>query len=270
VAQNYLPQRHLVGPALFPIYSLVLKIAALGFLAPWMVVWLSFVVFVPSYRAAHPGLELIKTLATFWNIAFYTFGLITAGFAVGERVRQKYEFQGKWEPQRLPRVHDIQRIPRVSSVAEFVFGIVFLFFWLGFVEFPAVSINGTAARLTLGPVWQSFHQGFLWPIAVLALVSVAMACVNLFRPYWTRPRLAIRGAANAVASGILFSVAGAHWPEVRAQWANLTASTTAVQGIASIQNWLNIGVIIALVIAGIICVGECIWDVRRFFKAPSP
>src|ERR1700737_5663228 len=39
VANRYLPQEHLIGPVLFPIYWFVVKVVALGYLAPWLLVW---------------------------------------------------------------------------------------------------------------------------------------------------------------------------------------------------------------------------------------
>lgn len=41
VAERYLPQRHLIGPLLFPIYRLALKWALL-YQAPWFLVWVGF------------------------------------------------------------------------------------------------------------------------------------------------------------------------------------------------------------------------------------
>jgi len=38
VANRYLPQQYLIGPVLFPIYSFVLKIVALFYLVPWVLV----------------------------------------------------------------------------------------------------------------------------------------------------------------------------------------------------------------------------------------
>src|SRR5207237_6411544 len=39
VASAYLPQRSLIGPAMFPIYAFVLKIVGLCFVGPWIAVW---------------------------------------------------------------------------------------------------------------------------------------------------------------------------------------------------------------------------------------
>src|ERR1700752_1570407 len=37
VAQRYLPQRYLIGPALFPIYWLILRAGWLFFFGPWLI-----------------------------------------------------------------------------------------------------------------------------------------------------------------------------------------------------------------------------------------
>src|SRR5215467_9350422 len=51
VANHYLPQQYLIGPALFPIYRFVLGIVALCYLVPWLLVAIGLMVFDSSYRA---------------------------------------------------------------------------------------------------------------------------------------------------------------------------------------------------------------------------
>jgi hypothetical protein len=270
VAQSYLPQHHLIGPALFPLYLFVLKLVALFYLVPWVIVWVVLVVFVPSYRAQHPGFELLKTLGTLWQITLYAFAAITIWFAIADKARQRFADRDRWDPRRLPRVRDLRRIPRSSSIGEIVFGVLFLFFWLGALRFPEIIIPGaTPARLTLGPVWQSFRQGYYAPIALLALVSVALAGVNLWRPYWTRLRLGVRAAANAGSAAILAVVLSARWAELKAQWLQLTVRKAGVPGIEAVEGWINISVSAALLIAALVCAGECALDIRRIFRLKS-
>src|SRR5215831_15889890 len=56
VAAGYLPQRSLIGPALFPVYVLVLKILALCFIAPWIATWAAVLLRVPGVSDTHQGL----------------------------------------------------------------------------------------------------------------------------------------------------------------------------------------------------------------------
>ena len=55
VANGYLPQHSLIGPVLFPIYTLVLKIAALCFVIPRILVLIGFFIFDPKYRHGRFG-----------------------------------------------------------------------------------------------------------------------------------------------------------------------------------------------------------------------
>jgi hypothetical protein len=271
VAQRYLPQRHLIGPALYPVYVFVLKLAALIYLVPWMAVWAFLVIFVPSYRAQHPGVELVKTLGTLWVTALYAFAWITIGFALAERIRGRAAERDRWDPRRLPRVRDTRRIPRGSSVGEIVFGFIFLLFWVGALSLPDITIPGTPpVKLTLGPVWQSFHQGYYAPIAALVVVGLALACVNLIRPYWTGVRLGVRTAVNAASAVILFAVLAAHRVEVKAQLFEATASKMAPSGIGSLERWINISVFGSLLIAAVICAVECARDIRRILQSIRP
>jgi hypothetical protein len=73
VAETYLPQQHLVGPTLYPIYAMLLRAFTLYFLIPWLVIWICFVAFSPSYRANHPGLALLGTLGPLWSLAANSF-----------------------------------------------------------------------------------------------------------------------------------------------------------------------------------------------------
>ena len=50
VANSYLPQRQLIGPLLFPMYTFVLKLIGVVYVIPWIVVWTCLLAFFPSYR----------------------------------------------------------------------------------------------------------------------------------------------------------------------------------------------------------------------------
>src|SRR5450432_1570588 len=48
VANRFLPQQHVIGPVLYPIYAFVLKIVALCYLVPWILVWIGLMAFSPA------------------------------------------------------------------------------------------------------------------------------------------------------------------------------------------------------------------------------
>src|SRR5947209_15980425 len=64
VASRYLPQEQLIGPALFPIYRLVLKIVMACYLAPSVLVWITLMISSSGFRAQHTN--FFATIGSFW------------------------------------------------------------------------------------------------------------------------------------------------------------------------------------------------------------
>jgi hypothetical protein len=197
VANRFLPQEHLIGPVLFPIYLFVLKIVAAFYMVPWILVWIGLAI----SRASHSGQSLIVAVGSFWTsfwpMAFFMIGGVTTVFAILERVQAKSRFMEKWDPLKLPPVRDPNRIPRSASVIEVVANLVFCIWWVGglwyqpFLHFSGVSI-------TLAPVWRYFFWGFL----ALAAANTIASGMNLFRPYWTWLRASIRLGTDGMGSAL--------------------------------------------------------------------
>ena len=267
VAQGYLPRRSLIGPVLFPIYAFVLKLVLLVYVVPWMAVWIVLVAFVPSYRAAHPGPELLKTLSSLWLTAISMFAFVTLNFAVAERLKLMDRISGKWNPRKLPAIKDVRRIPRSSSIAEIVAGAVFGAWWLSLAKLPAIHLqNGGIVPWFPGPLWQSFHGGFLVPVALLTAVGILLAAVNLARPVWTRVRLGIRAAADAIMAAIVVVVLAPRWQDILAGLAVWKSSRPAAPPAATLSVWMDFTVLVTLLIAGLSCFGACIARILRIIR----
>jgi hypothetical protein len=187
VANRYLPQQHLIGPLLFPIYWLVLKMAWLFYFVPWLLVWICLAGFVPSYRGENPGTMIASTLHAFWITAVYTFAFVTMAFALIEKYALKSGFLEKWNPHKLPPLRDPNHIKRSSSIAEIVALLIVCFWWINFMSSP-VMVNRPDVRIVLAPAWRYYF----WWIVILIAVTIATACANLLRPYWTRFRASVR------------------------------------------------------------------------------
>ncbi|HEY1802542.1 MAG TPA: DUF4149 domain-containing protein [Terriglobales bacterium] len=187
VANRYLPQRHLIGPVLFPIYRLVLKIAWLFYFLPWLLVWVCLNTFVPSYRAQAAGNLTVGALHGLWLALVYTFASVTFAFAVLEKYALKTGFLEKWNPRKLPPLRDPNRIKRSNSISEIVALVVVFILWIGFLSSP-VMVDRPEVRIVLAPAW---HYYFWW-IVILIAVTLATSCVNLLRPYWTRFRASVK------------------------------------------------------------------------------
>ncbi len=198
VAERYLPPGHLIGPLWFPLYRFVLKAMLFGYVVPWLLVWIGFLIFDPAYRAAHPGYAQVHNLLSLWLISLHCFCFATVAFAVIERSADaRAKLLENWNPRKLPAVHDPNRIPRSNSLFEIAAVVVFNV-WFASVLWPRPAIDLHVAQITLAPVWKSFFWSFL----ALAAVNLGIASVNLFRPYWTRLRASFRLVADGLGAGL--------------------------------------------------------------------
>ncbi len=262
VANGYLPQHTLIGPVLFPIYVLVLKIAALCFLIPRLLVLIGFFIFDPKYRADGLATLMGRTWSELWFGAFVTFGIVTLVFAVIERTQANSGWLEKWDPLKLPKVKDTRRIPRASSVFEVVFGIIAVM-WLVELATSGILFNQTIIQIALTAGWT---LSSVWVLTACRCFGVGMSTVNLFRPFWTRGRLALRVLQDLVSTlvfglmsraGALIILSGASIPQAKAVEVN-----------AAVNTWLSVSV----AIVGAICAVITIVDLVRliFMKTNRP
>ena len=186
VASRYRPQQYLIGPALFPIYRVVVIIVALCYLVPWILTWWGLVIFDPHYHANF-GRTFGPLWGTFWLSTFVALGTVTLVFAILERLDSKTKFLMKWDPRDLPAARDPNRIQRLNSTIEVAVNAVFAVWWVTNMWSTTVFNRG-GVRITLAPVWKDF----LWTFLLLAVANIILAVANLARPCWTWPRAGVQ------------------------------------------------------------------------------
>jgi hypothetical protein len=260
VATRFLPQQYLIGPLLFPIYRFVLKILALCYLIPWVLVWIGFMIFSQSYRAEHYSRGLIATVGSLWSPvwfgAFIATGVVTIVFAVLERTHAQTGFLENWDPRKLPAVRDPNRIPRSNSVTELIVGVLFIVWWVD-AFWSRTMFRLPALQITLAPVWRYFFWGFLF----VSVVNIALAAENLSRPYWTRLSASIRLASDGAGS-ILFC-----WLLRANVLAVITVPNVAAAKTLAITNAINLWDSSKIFPAAVIfCVAIAAFDIYRIIR----
>jgi hypothetical protein len=180
VAGRIGPQRHLIGPALFPIFEFVLKMVLLWILVPIFVFIVGPVNL--SYSGGDWGSAVLTTFADLWSGLFIAAGIVTLVFAIIERTSTHLGTEIKWDPLKLPPVHQGERKPSpLKAVCEFGFG------WFGFIwllllpKYPVLILGPAAAFLKAGPMLHAFYL----PIVLLSVVGLVRSGITLARPQWT-------------------------------------------------------------------------------------
>jgi hypothetical protein len=263
VANRYLPQEYLIGPVLFPIYRLVLKIVMLCYLVPWTVTWIALLIFNSGYAAKfarHSWTGALGSLwASLWTTAFIAVGTVTLVFAILERAQLKSRFLEEWNPRKLPAVNNPNLIPRFSSIFELAASLIFCVWWMAHM-YSGVVLNQLNLRVVLAPTWRYFFWGFL----LVALVNIALAVANLTRPYWTARRATFRLVSDIAGSALFCWILKA---KLLAEIAGATISPVkAAQLTAAIDLWMArmfpVAVIVGIMIALV--------DIFRIVRVTAP
>jgi len=202
VANRFLPQQSLIGPALFPVYRYVMRMAFLCYFVPWVVLSIGLAIYSPAYQAGTPRpswlIQLANVPGHMWNAAFGAFAVITVIFAILERAQTATSCFNQWEPRELPPLRNFKAIPRFSSTLEMVVNWVFFTWWAANFHTTELYI-GSSIHVSLTPVWFWFY----WAYFILALANATLAGANLIRPYWTPVRATLRMLLDA-AGAIVF------------------------------------------------------------------
>jgi hypothetical protein len=240
VANRYLPQQNLIGPVLFPAYQFVLKMVALFYLLPWSLTWVALMAFDPQYRLTH---SVERAWAPLWSVALTLFAVITIVFAVLERMQSRSGFLDNWDPGKLPPFRNLKQIPRSGSVIEVVANGVFLVWWMSSMGSLTI-FEHSGVRIVLEPAWRIYF----WAFVLIAFGNIALAAVNLMRPYWTAVRAGIRFAMNCVSAIAFCWLCRAH------PLAEIIAPNLSLTRAAEITNAINMQMAKAFPFAVMACV----------------
>jgi hypothetical protein len=258
VANRYLPQQALIGPALFPTYKLVLKIVALCYSIPWILTEIGLLAFDAKYRADYGilgGLERIWR--PFLSEIFFAFAVVTIVFAVLERLQAKNKFLDHWDPLKLPAYRDRNRITRFNSAIDLAANLVFLVWWGSNMSSQTI-FDREGVRITLSSASHTYY----WAFFAFALANIVFAAWNLFRPYWTVSRASMRFGLTAGISAVVC------WACKANLFAELVAPNISAAQAAEFVNKLNAAFSACFPIAVMACVLVLGFsDVRRLVRA---
>lgn len=186
VASRLGPKRHLIGPALFPIYAFVLKIVLVWILLPLFLVVLGPVNVAKT--GGDWGVALASTLGQMWYAMLMAAGIITLIFAIVERSGALEKLPGNsglacnWDPHNLPPIEKHERKTSLTNtVAELVANVFALNWLLLLPHHPFLILGPAEALLHAAPLVHTFYV----PIVVLSVILILRGAIMLARPHWS-------------------------------------------------------------------------------------
>ncbi len=197
MAAHYQPQQYLIGPAIYPVYLHILRLASMWSIVIYVVVstitlLLSSNVTGQNFAEAALRLPWVLIQVAAW---------VTVVFAAFEFVAVRHPdkcppiagIYGKWSPRDLPSLGRAgtpgkKRRSYGNAVAEVIFGFIFLA-WLVLVpRHPFLMFGPGVAFLHASPfrlaeVWWTFY----WWIVGLNALELTWKCIDLVRGAWEQP-----------------------------------------------------------------------------------
>ena len=255
VAERYLPQRSLIGPALFPIYSVVIRSLIFYFLLPWLLLWMGIAIFSPDFRGDHPGAALFASLEPWWLACTYSLFFCTLTFALLDRSQARSRLADTWNPRSLPAVRDPNQISRGATIFELTTTVATLALWIQLDAFHRV-FHVFGVTLTLSSRWPYFF----WALVVLTLGGIALACLNLSNPRWTRLSASLRLGIDCCTWGLVYWLCRANL--LQSLSGSDISSSEAAGYVNSINFWMASWAIWVLVVGAIVLA----FDVRRILR----
>jgi hypothetical protein len=255
VAGRYLPQQSLIGPALFPIYRVVIRGLFLYFLLPWFLFWMGIAIFSPDFRADHPGVALFASLDPWWRACIWSLFINTLIFAMLDRSKARRHLVNDWNPRSLPAVRDKNSISRGGTIFELTVVVATLATWIQLDAFRRVfHIFGTT--ITLSSRWPYCF----WALVVVTVAGIYVSCLNLSNPRWTRLSASLRLGIDC------YSFALFYWLFRADMLQSLSVSgvsfAEAATFVRSFNHWMAGSAIWVLVVGAIVV----FFDVRRILR----
>jgi len=197
MASHYQPQRYLIGPAVFPAYVHILRLASIWALIVYTLVSAINAVLGTAHSGAAVGEAVLQLPFVLIQVAAW----ITLVFAAIEYIAVRSPdkcpsiagFHAKWSPRDLPPLEPIEapgckRRSYAQAMTEAAFGFLVLGWLLLVPQNPYLMFGPGVAFLRaspyqLAPVWMTAY----WWIVGLNAVQLAWRCVDLLRGRWKQP-----------------------------------------------------------------------------------
>lgn len=249
LAARYRKQQYLIGPAVFPIYWMVLRL---------VLVLVLFGMAVGAVAVAATGRGLGAALGVFAQYPFgaiSAFAWVTLVFVLLEYFQTKFNFFCKWDPRTLPKLttKGEPKHPVAETIACLVFGTIFGVWWLVGLKHQFWIFGPGIAFMRFGPVFQTIYPLFV----VLVVADIVRHTLALVRPGWEKGRVAFRVFFRAMNLLVLYFL--------------INASDLLVVGDAidpklqPVFRGLNQALHLCVIVAAIITVAQVAWDLYRFF-----
>jgi hypothetical protein len=273
VAATYLPEQYLIGPKLFPIFLLVLKIVG-TVLIVLTIIGTGIKIGVDGLNGQAAALLIGRYLLEFISSLIAAFGNIVLVFAIIERVMPKAEYEnelhGDWDPAELSKDPDPDEVRPWEPIVTIAFTLLGLLVFNFYPQILGIYFTSNDVPVFIPVLSDAFFRMLPW-INVTWLLNVGLYALLLRQGRWT-PATRWFEIALKVA-GIVIAYALLKGPSILALDVDaLLKASIEPSAAALLVNMISQIVTIALAIAIIVGGIEIVKDVYKllFKNTPRP
>lgn len=207
MAAAYTPERYLIGPRLFPVFWLVVKIVTAVLLAIGLA---KFFIALGQPDASFPRL-LLQNLLDFVSSAIAALGNVVLVFAILQHFVPEFSQEEKdekdWDPLKLEKIEDDDQLNRVESVIGITFSVIGLALFNFFPELIGISFTTNGEWVSLPMLSQAIYTYLPW-INLLWGAEILLNLFLLIRGQWqpaTRWVSMIISVATIILAGFMLA-----------------------------------------------------------------
>jgi hypothetical protein len=186
IVAPYLPEKYLIGPRLYPVFLLVLRIA-LPIIAVLVLVasWLGSIPVI-SMTAVEFFTELAKSLGNSLSAVVSAFGNIVVIFAILQWAVPEFRIPEKekvWDPHDLKEISKPDKIKRGDLIAEIVFTFIALIIFNFY--FDRIGIyNNLNGQWSFIPILTDAFKAYIPWLSLLWILTIVLDVLVLRRGAW--------------------------------------------------------------------------------------
>jgi len=258
VAGRYGRQQYLIGPDLYPLYIVAVKVL--------VAIQAAGAVIAAVVRMAVVGqtaqMAIGGAFGQFWGAAISSVGALTIIAAILQWQNIRLSFLDNWNPRDLPKPVRFRRETWVHHVASIVAQTVFILWWTGMIHFwPSViglpSYQGVV--VAPAPVWAELY----WAILAFAAGNIVVDLIKLMGQAWRR--LAY-GADILVQTGAVIIAAVA----LRAgDWLTVSGTGLPIKSLHDVDLALHLSFQLGLTVIIVASAGMALYDMWRLFRTDA-
>jgi hypothetical protein len=272
VAARYGAPRYLIGPELYPLYALMLKLVlipvAIAAIAPTIVI---------AVTTGDLGAAIGRGVGVAINGFLSCVGSITLVFAGLQRSPENLRRLREWSARDMAELSKLSRLSELSNLGKLADGgrrrwfedvtgivaqLIFVLWWTHVIPFWRSNIpvhEGQSVALGLAPVWDALF----WPVLALSGLDIAIHALRLATPEPPRAALAFNLALQL---GLLAAVG---WALRAGRWVVVTGVGLPAEALAKVAYGVNLGIHVTLIVLAVVAIASAGVSLLRLARPAS-